>query len=163
MLPAAPRRWHGPGSISPATCPDLPASVHASPSCPQPSFEHAQNLVRVRCVSLPAEVHAEHQQGARSGRKSQASNPLQESRLPVDLRQYRVTACQMRAKSVRSTGKKRCWHCQPACSPSFLRAWSEVYEESEGMLRASYCLPAGNLRAGCGQVAGVLRLPLLCK
>ena len=157
MQPAAPRRWHGLGSISPGTCSDLPAGAHVSPSCPQPSFEHAQNLVRVSCVSLPADVHAEHQQEARSGRKSQAINPLEESRLAVDRLQFRASAFQMRAWNVPFAGKERCRYCQPA---SFLRAWSEVYEESEGMLRVSYCLPAGNLRAGYGQVAGVVRLPL---
>ena len=53
--------------LSHGSRPDLPASVHTSPICPQTSVKHAQNFVQVSCGYQHAGVIAKHQQEARKG------------------------------------------------------------------------------------------------
>ena len=149
LLPAVPRRKHAPVSISHGSPTDLPASVHATPICPQTSFRHYQNFVRVSCRYLHTHVIAKHQQEARKGRNLLVYNPLKESRLAVDLWPFRTSACHLWSYCELSTDKKGSLYCQLACVRPFLRTWGGVYE-------ASYCLPADNLRTACDQVAGDL-------
>ena len=68
LLLAVPLRKHASGSISHGSRPNLSAKVHPSTICPQTSFEHAQDFVRVSCGYLHADVIAKHQQEARKGR-----------------------------------------------------------------------------------------------
>ena len=97
LLPAVPHKKHASVSISHGPRADLPASLHASPICPQTSFDHARNFVRVSCWYLHADVITKHQQKARKDRNLIVHNPLKENRLAVDLWPSRTSACQLRS------------------------------------------------------------------
>ena len=149
LLPAVPRRKYAPVSISHESRPDLPASVHASPICPQTSFEHARNFVRVSCGSYHADGIPNHQHEARKVHNLLVYIPLKE----------------------RIGWSWTCGHLAPArvtCGhiAGFLRTRRSLYTanlrvcghfygygmEYTRILRASYCLLADALRAACDQV-----------
>ena len=153
LVPAVLRRKHTPVSISHWSRPDLPASVHASPICPQTSFDHAQSFVRVTCGYLQADFITKHQHEARKVRNLLVYIPLKESRLAVDLWPSWTNACHLQSYCEFFTDKKMFFYCQLACVQSFLQTWGMVYTT---MLRASFCLPADNLRPAWDPVAGDL-------
>ena len=151
-MPAVLRRKHAPVSISHGYRPDLPASEHASPICPQTSFKHSQKFVRVSCGYLHSSVIAKHQQEDRKVSSLLVYNPLKEIGWQWTcghLAPPHVT-CDHFA-SVLRTGK------------GLYTANLRVYDHFCGhgveytrIVRARYCLPADNSSAACDQVAGDL-------
>ena len=138
-----------PVSLSHGSRSDLPESVHASPICPQTRFKHAQNVVRVSCGYLHADVIAKHKKEARKGRNLLVYNPLKESGLALDLWPSRTRACHLRSYCKHFTDKKRSLYCQLACVRSFLRTWGGLYEDVEGKSLSSCLWSESSLWPSC--------------